>query len=181
MPRLRLLRRRRRDRRAALALVVLLGVLGVSMWWASRKPPGLDRIVRLWSGAYGVDESLVLAVIRAESGFDPDARSGKNAIGLMQVRPATGAEIAGKLGIRGFKDEDLYDPETNVRIGTFYLAEMLRRFPDRRLALAAYNAGPGRVQGWMKEQPGADAETVLRRAAYRETREYVARVLRHAN
>lgn len=160
-------------------LSLLLGTLGVALWVGSRREQGVDRIIQRWSAAHRVDPLLVRAMIRAESGFRPAVVSHKGAVGLMQLRPDTAQEVAGKLGLSGFRPERLTDPETNIRLGTWYLAELLKRFPDRRLALAAYNAGPTRVSGWMRQHPKADAATVLRKAGYRETRDYVAQVLRY--
>jgi soluble lytic murein transglycosylase len=160
-------------------LSLLLLTLGVAVWVGSRREQDVERIIQRWSAAHRVDPLLVRAMIRAESGFRPAVVSRKGAVGLMQLRPDTAQEIAGKIGLRGFQAERLTEPETNIRLGTFYLAELLRRFPDRRLALAAYNAGPTRVSGWMRQHPKADAATVLRRAGFRETRDYVAQVLRY--
>ncbi len=107
--------------------------------------------------AAGVDPSLVAAVARTESGFDPAARSSSGAAGIMQLMPAT----ARALGVT-----DLYDVAQNVRGGAFYLRELLDRFHgDVRLAVAAYNAGPGAVETYGGVPP------------FGETRTYVARVL----
>jgi soluble lytic murein transglycosylase-like protein len=73
-----------------------------------------------------------------ESGFNPDAVSPKGACGIMQVMPGTAA-------IYGVSKRELFDPDTNIRVGLTYMAEMLDLFQDRDLALAAYNCGPGRV------------------------------------
>ena len=103
---------------------------------------------------------LVRAVIQAESGFNPRARSVKGAMGLMQLMPETAAEY----GVI-----DAYDPGENIRAGTAYLASLIHRYDeDEALALAAYNAGPGAVDKYGRTVP-----------PYRETRNYVARI-RHA-
>ena len=110
-----------------------------------------------WAPAYGLDPALVLAVIATESAFDPGARSPKNAQGLMQLIPAT----AERFGV-----EDVWDPVQNMRGGMVYLRWLMDRFEgDVRLALAAYNAGEGAVEKYGGIPP------------YRETREYVRRVL----
>lgn len=105
----------------------------------------------------GLDPRLVFAVVEVESAYRPTARSHKGAVGLMQLMPATAAQLA---------VDDPYDPEQNVRGGTAYLARMLDRFGSLELALAAYNAGPEAVDRHGGVPP------------YRETRRYVERVLR---
>lgn len=114
--------------------------------------------VRTTAQRFEVDPALILAVIAAESDFQPRAVSPKGAVGLMQLMPHTGA-------IFGISLDDLFDPGANILAGTQFLAECLEQFGDERLALAAYNAGPSRVvihQGI----PPID-----------ETRRYVAKVL----
>ncbi|MFS8640308.1 MAG: lytic transglycosylase domain-containing protein [Symbiobacteriaceae bacterium] len=105
---------------------------------------------------YGLDPRLLWAVARAESGLNPAAVSPAGAVGLMQLMPST----ARALGV-----SDPFDPVQNVDAGARYLRQQLERFGDIRLALAAYNAGPGAVQRYGGIPP------------YRETRQYVERVL----
>jgi soluble lytic murein transglycosylase len=136
--------------------------------------------------AVEVDPVLVLAIIAVESKGDPRARSPKGARGLMQLMPATAREQAARLGLTGYSEESLFDPQTNVLLGTAYFRRQLRSFDgDERLALAAYNAGPGNVRRWMREAaadappgdpPGWEA---LSRLAYGQTKSYVENVLRY--
>jgi len=87
-------------------------------------------------------------------------------MGLMQIMPATGGWIAEKIGVDGFTEDKLNSPETNIRLGVWYLRYLIDRFGDVDTALAAYNAGPGNVERW-----GGDA-----RMMFPETAEYVRRV-----
>jgi soluble lytic murein transglycosylase-like protein len=96
---------------------------------------------------YGLTTEVLLAVIETESGFDPRAVSRAGARGLMQLMPATGQEMAGVLDIEWTGDEMLHDPEINIRLGSEYLYRMFKRFNHADNALAAYNAGPARVDG----------------------------------
>lgn len=106
--------------------------------------------------AHGIDPALVMAVIRAESNFDPEAVSHRGAQGLMQLMPATAAE----LGV-----EDAFDPEDNINAGVKYLRELLNRFDDDlRLALAAYNAGSRYVHRYRGVPP------------FRATRQFIDKV-----
>jgi soluble lytic murein transglycosylase-like protein len=108
-----------------------------------------------------IDRDLILSVIRAESGFNPDAVSPKGAQGLMQLMPQTAA----RLGV-----QNALDPATNVEGGTRYLGQLLARYHNNLLlALAAYNAGPQRVEQYRGVPP------------FRETRVYVARIIRDLN
>ncbi len=128
--------------------------------------------------AEGVPLALVLAVASAESGGRPDARSHRDAVGLMQLREDTADELAAR---RGEPRPDRGDPATSLRLGARYLAQQFRRYaalPDpRAAALAAYNAGPGNVDGWLRddgtETQRRGIETWVR---FAETRAYLERV-----
>lgn len=97
------------------------------------------------SRRYDVPPETILAVIRIESAFNTEAVSEAGAVGLMQVMPGTAEELARELRMPFEGETTLRDPSTNIALGTFYLTKMLGRFDDLALALAAYNAGPGRV------------------------------------
>ena len=157
-------------------LVVLGGLIVVRL---RAVPPDVVLLVRQIATEEGVDPDLAEALLRTESGGDIEARSRVGARGLMQLMPATAREIAGREGISLDGEDDLDDPRKNVRIGVIYLRDMLRRFEaSEPLALAAYNAGPGRVQSWRRAHPDLDPTELLREAAFDETRGHVAKVLR---
>lgn len=138
-------------------------------WYARlRYPLEYEHIVLGHARNYELDPALIAAVIYRESEFDADARSPSGAIGLMQLLPDTAEGIALHTGGSRFRVSDLYDPEINVRYGSFYLRRLLRRYGDERLALAAYNAGQTNVDEWRKAGKGI---------AFPETREYVDDVL----
>jgi soluble lytic murein transglycosylase-like protein len=108
-----------------------------------------DRIVASILEAhnrYGLSTEVLLAVIETESGFDSRAVSSKGALGLMQLMPSTGEELADQLDIPWTGEEMLYDPAINIQLGSEYLYQMFQRFGHADNALAAYNAGPRRVQ-----------------------------------
>jgi soluble lytic murein transglycosylase len=127
---------------------------------------------------------LRLAVARQESQFDPRVASPAGALGLMQLMPATAQAMAARLKLPYSKPRLTRDPEYNARIGSFYLRQQLARFDDApALALAAYNAGPSRVNTWLGEHGdprGKSVETLvdwIERIPFGETRNYVQRVL----
>ncbi len=117
-----------------------------------------------------VEPALVAAVIRTESGFDPEVESSRGAYGLMQIRPDTARFISERGGLGG----DYRDPKTNIRMGTWYLGYLQGRYEGHeRLVLAAYNSGEGQVDAWISEG-GFDVE---RDIPFPETRDYVEDVL----
>jgi len=95
----------------------------------------------------GIDPVLILAIIEVESAFDPSARSGRNALGLMQVRPATLWREVERSGLEG---DDPHDPELNVVAGALYFRRLVIAFGPNDVALMAYNAGPNRVLGMIR-------------------------------
>lgn len=141
--------------------------------------PRAEQVEAAATGA-GVSPLLVAALIRQESLWDERATSKAGARGLMQVMPATGAQVARRLRLSGWDAERLYDPYVNLRIGTAYLADMLARCErDLVCALAGYNAGPSRIQRW-RTRPGAeDRDFLIERMQFTETREYVKTVYKN--
>ncbi len=138
-----------------------------------------EREARRAADDAGVEVPLVLAVASVESAGDPRARSGAGAVGLMQLMEPTALEVARDLGE---PDPVLTHPATSLRLGARYLRRQMDRFGDspcaKELALAAYNAGPGAVQGWIDEAPPPPECSELGGwIRYRETRQFVQRVL----
>ncbi|HEV7589213.1 MAG TPA: lytic transglycosylase domain-containing protein [Longimicrobium sp.] len=130
----------------------------------------------------GIDPWLLAGLVRQESSFDADARSWVGARGLSQIMPSTGAWLAPGAGVRSFSPELLSVPEINLRMGSRFLRDQLRRYHGARdLALAAYNAGPGRADRWKRELGyGGDSDAFRDRIPFAETREYVKVVIRNA-
>lgn len=159
------------------------GVLGLgrqpeeSRLYTLRFPLTQQALIERESRRHGLDPAWVAAEIRAESTFNPNARSPADARGLMQVMPATGAAVARRLGLPWSGPEGLYDPATNVAIGTAYLREKKDMYQLPYVAIAAYNAGPTPTGRWLAQRPDMDPDIWIETISYRETREYVARVL----
>ncbi|HEX3241862.1 MAG TPA: lytic transglycosylase domain-containing protein [Solirubrobacterales bacterium] len=174
-------RRARRRRRLLLAggagfvavVAIVLGVTGVfnHVLKELTLPLRHEDIIRQQAREKDVDASLIAAVIYAESRFR-DQTSQAGARGLMQITPTTAKEIERLSGGTTFRLADLSDPDINIRYGTFYLAELLRRFDGNEVAaLAAYHAGPSAVEGW-----GGSSLSVAE-IPLDETRGYVEEVL----
>lgn len=130
------------------------------------------------AAAASIPATWAWGIARSESLFMRDVRSGAGAIGVMQLLPSTGGELARELKLPYSGLDTLTDPAANIRLGTRYLGQMALRFGGNRvLATAAYNAGPQRVQKWVPQQDPVDARVWIENIPYNETREYVRRVL----
>ena len=124
---------------------------------------------------FDLEPSLVCGVIFTESAFRPGAKSNVGALGLMQLMPATGLEEAALLNIEGVTADRLTEPALNIRLGCNYLRKLLDEFGTESVALAAYNAGPGRVRQWLKAYGTKEDGSILY-IPYPETSKYVGRV-----
>lgn len=168
--------------------VLALALLAVGVWMVFLRHPDLviqnysmeyESLIRARAAENEVPPAFAAAVILAESSYRPDAVSAANAQGLMQLLPSTAEWIAGKLG-ETYVEGCLFDPETNVKYGCWYLGFLLRRFGgDMRCAAAAYHAGQGTVDGWLQDpQYSADGAS-LDAIPYSSTDTYVKRVLKY--
>ena len=147
--------------------------------WLSAYPMPFAGSIQQWSAHAAVDPMLTAGLIRQESAFDPEAHSGANAIGLMQILPKTGKLLARQAKV-GYSRARLYDPDYNVRLGTLYLAGLKKQFGSVESALAAYNAGEDRVVQWNAGQNYREIAEFVDSIPFTETREYVEIVTRNA-
>jgi len=146
--------------------------------WTTAYALPFESSIRRWSARAGLDPMLVAGVVHQESAFDPDARSGKNAIGLMQLLPETARLLARAQKI-GYSRSRLTDPDYNVRLGTAYLAQLVKQFGTTEAALAAYNAGEDRVELWNAGQTYRDTAEFVDSIPFTETRQYVQIIARN--
>jgi soluble lytic murein transglycosylase len=147
-------------------------------YYGLRFPLHHEADIRVQSQVNALDPAWVAGQTRAESSFMPRARSGADARGLMQLLPGTGMLVAKRLGLPWQGGESLYDPATNIRLGTAYMRQMLDRYEGKAyLAIAAYNAGPAPAGRWRDALGQLDPDFFVEAIPYKETREYVARVL----
>jgi len=127
--------------------------------------------------AQGIDPAWAMAVARQESAFIADVRSSAGALGLMQIMPNTGRSIADAAGVRVRNDNDILQPTTNTRLGTYYLRRNLDGFGGHSLlSTAAYNAGASRVRSWLPDSGSMDPDIWIELIPFNETRNYVERV-----
>jgi soluble lytic murein transglycosylase len=134
-------------------------------------------MIQAYAKDQDLDPYLIAALMGQESTFDASIVSVANAIGLMQVMPATGRQYAKTLGIKPFSAARLTEAEVNARIGTRYFADLLRMFGSAHYAIASYNAGENRIARWQKERPGLEQDEFIDDIPYAETQNYVKRIL----
>lgn len=136
-----------------------------------------SEYVEKYANEYNVDKYLIFAIIKAESNFDEKAVSTKGAQGLMQLMYSTAEEIASKLDI-DLNEENVLEPDININLGTKYICMLIQKYENINLALAAYNAGSGNVDGWIEngtlKKDGTDIENI----PFTETNNYVRKILR---
>lgn len=141
-------------------------------------PDAHAELVNAAAKEFGVSPLLVLSIMRQESAFDDQANSWASARGLMQIIPVTGRRIADALQLDPYNDGVLREPVVNVRFGTWYLAQLVRKFEGNYiLAIGAYNAGPQAMQRWVDALAGGPADEFIEDISYRETRHYVKNVV----
>lgn len=138
-----------------------------------------EQVVRV-ARERDLDPILLAALIRQESAFDPDIRSSAGAVGLMQVMPATGRQLARAVGPEAFHPRSLVTPEINLHLGTQYVVDLLGRFDGRlTFVLSAYNAGPTRAREWERFPEASDPLRLVERIPFGETRDYVKQIRRN--
>lgn len=172
---------------AWLLLLLTFTGLGFGGWKFWNSDFVQTRFVYMWdyqqdivnySEKNNIDPFLVAAIIKNESNFDHKAVSNVGAVGLMQIMPETGQWIANQMGLKNYEDGDLYKVQTNIRMGCWYVSELDSEFHHNlTLLMMAYNAGRGQTKAWMKENNWDYNFNDPRAIPYKETREYVIKVL----
>ena len=171
-----------RDGRVFIVILILALVLGVVAnavidtvyRWVF--PEKYHSIVNKYAEQHSVPEQLVFAIIKVESNFDPSVVSSAGAMGLMQMLPSTYEWLTSKLGDNYSKD-DLYDPETNIRYGTYYLQYLYSRFGTWEKAIIAYNWGEGNFSEFLNNEGYTEGD--YDSIPVTETKNYVKKVMHH--
>lgn len=156
-------------------LLFLLSFSIVSYGTFSRPVKYVDEVMEIGE-EYNVDPLLILSIIKVESNFREEAKSHMNAYGLMQVIPETADWINERLELNYEKPEDLYEPNLNLRMGTYYLSYLLNHFSDQDVAIAAYNGGIGNVKSWLLDEKYSKDQRTLDHIPIDEARNYVEKV-----
>ncbi len=176
---------RTRDWKRKWLPIVLLLVLAdaVALGWfhyVRSREHSQDTVIRAAAARYSVDGALVKAVVWRESWFDPTARGKAGEIGLMQIREPAAREWAEAERIAGFDHEHILDPGSNTLAGAWYLAKLLRRYPQADdpvpYALADYNAGRGNVLRWNQGAAATNSQQFLAQMTFPGTRHYIETV-----
>ena len=129
------------------------------------------QLVEKYSEKYGLEKELVLAVIKAESDFQETAVSKSGALGLMQIIPRTAKWIATEFN-ELYEKQKMFEPETNIKYGCFYLNYLFDKFKKQDVVICAYNAGEGVVRDWLDE----NGNLIKEKISYEETRNYLKKV-----
>ena len=140
-------------------------------------PKKYEQYVTKYAKQYNVDELLIYSIIKIESNFNEKANSSANAIGLMQLMQNTATELSNEINDRDISNNELYEAEINIELGTYYFSCLLEKYNNTGLALCAYNAGMGRVDSWIEQDILKPDGTNLENIPFKETNLYVRRVL----
>ena len=164
--------------RNIILLIFIVAVVALNIKRIGRYfyPMKYSKYIYEYSTKYNLDPYFVTAVIKTESNFDFNAKSNKNAYGLMQITASTGKWSAEQMGIGNFNTNNLYDPEYNINMGCWYLENLKQEFGNLDLVSAAYNAGRGNVRQWLSNSNHSTDGKYLNYIPFKETDKYVKRI-----
>ncbi|MGE5422633.1 MAG: lytic transglycosylase domain-containing protein [Ignavibacteriales bacterium] len=159
-------------------ILILITVFTFPKWITFFYPMPHKELVFHYAEEYEVDPYLIFSLIRVESHFQAEATSNSGARGLMQLMPDTARWSARQLGMKGFTEDQLSDPETNIKLGCWYVSDLSHEFRGRLpITIAAYNAGRGNVREWLVAGVWDGTEENLKQIPFPETRNHVQRVM----
>lgn len=166
--------------RLILLIAILLLIVFAGLYFFTYYMTGDNHIeymdyVKKYSEENDLDERLVAAIIKTESGFNAEAKSGVGATGLMQLMPDTAKWVADRLG-EEYSEELMLDPETNIRYGTYYFRYLINYYQSVDYAILAYNAGFGNVDKWISEGILSGNSDDYENIPFNETKNYIKKV-----
>lgn len=150
-------------------IVLLLNVLAYQLI----VPLKYKEQILFYCNKFNLPPDLIFAVVNAESKFNPHAKSSAGAEGLMQLTHSTAQYLANQTGI---SLDDVYDVDTNLHLGCYYLSVLINKYQDTKVALCAYNAGPNTVDGWLNNNNYSQNGKNLLYIPFKETRNYVRKI-----
>lgn len=166
-----------------LFIVLLLGIIVIQIFDLNNVimkkiyPQHYAQYINQYAKECEVDPLLIFAIVKVESNFNPNATSKSEAKGLMQLMDNTAKEVANKIEIVDASNLNLYEPETCIKLGTYYFASLTKQYENIGIALAAYNAGMGRVNKWLEQGIIKADGSNLENIPYKETNMYVRKIL----
>ena len=163
---------------AIVAIILIIAIVLRNMIIKINYPQKYSEYIEKYAEEFQVEKELIYAMIKAESNFKAEAISNKEALGLMQILESTALEVAAELEIEVTKEEIL-NPETNIRLGTKYISNLIKKYGNIELAIASYNAGIGNVDSWIEKQTIKEDGTDIENIPFKETNNYVRKVLRN--
>lgn len=166
-----------RSHQVAPTFEIAKGSVSTTKGIRARYPTPYRSLIDEFSRKYAVNKNLLYAIMQAESGFLENAVSFRGAVGLMQMMPFVAHDLAGRLAVEQFDQEQLKNPETAIELGALFVATLQRQFSNPHLVVAAYNAGPHQVQKWFDLFGHLPTELFVERVPFKQTRDYIKTVL----
>jgi soluble lytic murein transglycosylase len=163
-------------------LLIYAAVLNIPSLLKLLYPIEHKEIIIKYGQMHKVDPLLLAALIKTESNFEPRAESRKGAKGLMQITPSTGEWIAKTIGVNDYNEDMLFDPETNIMLGSWYIEHLTNYYKGSfELVFAAYNGGRGNVDKWLKDKNLSSDGMTLDTIPFSETKKYLEKLKKNYN
>ncbi len=163
-------------------LLIYIAMLNIPGFLKFLYPLEYKEAIIKYGQLHNIDPPLLAALIKTESNFEPDAESNKGAKGLMQITPSTGEWIAQTMGMEGFDESMLFDPETNIKLGSWYIEHLNDYYNGSfELVFAAYNGGRGNVDKWLKDKSYSLDGRSLDEIPFSETENFVKKLSKNYN
>ena len=159
-----------------IAFIIIEILCGLFLLRSFLFPFKYEDLIKQNATKYNLESYLIASVINVESSYNPKATSSASAVGLMQILPSTASYVSSLYNINFQNQDDLFNPEINIEIGTAYLHYLLNKFEDLETALASYNAGETVVRSWLKNEDYSTNQKTLNYIPYKETRNYIKKI-----